>query len=225
MARHTKTQILNDIHTYNINLASREIYIHSYYAKDEDNEPGIDYRSSTTFIKNLHILDSYAEKKPILIHMQSEGGCWQNGMAMHNAIHGAECYITILAYSQASSMSGIILQAPELRLMMPDCHFLMHHGDVGYGGHPMAAKEMADFDHKSCHRMLQIFATRAWDVGPFFKKKKGSTLDTAYKFFEKKLKDKVDWILTAEEAVFYGLADDVFGSKDYPNMSSLLKGE
>jgi len=37
------------------------------------------------------------------------------------------------------------------------------------------------------------------------------------------LANKCDWILTAEEAVSYGFADDILGSKKYPNIDSLKK--
>ena len=37
------------------------------------------------------------------------------------------------------------------------------------------------------------------------------------------LATKSDWILDAEEAVYYGFADGVLGSKKYPNVDSLKK--
>jgi len=224
--RQPKDQILSDLHSHGINLNQREIYLHSYYVKDDECEPGVEYRQATTFIKNLHMLDTGVDPKPILIHIHSEGGCWYNGMAMYNAVQLARPYITMLAYSQASSMSGILLQAPTVRIMMPDCHFLMHQGTSDVGGmfnHPMAVKSAADFEQKACKRMLQIFAERGIN-GAYFKKRKSSTVESAYRFFDKKLRDKIDWFLEAEEAVFYGLADGILGSKEYPDVES-LRGE
>lgn len=223
MARQAKEQILYDAHAHSINLNQREIYLHSYYVKDDETEPGVEYRQATTFIKNLHMLDVGTDPKPVLIHLHSDGGCWNNGMAIFNSIHLARPYTTILAYSQASSMSGIIFQSPSLRIMMPDCHFLMHHGSGGFEGHPMAVKTAADFDVKACKRMLQIFSERAI-TGPYFAKRKSTTIESVYRFFDKKLKDKVDWYLDAEETVFHGLADGILGSKEYPDVES-LRGE
>lgn len=68
--------------------------------------------------------------------------------------------------------------------------------------------------------MLHIFAERAI-VGQFFKKKKSTTVQTAYNFFDKMLKEKVDWYLDAEEALFYGLTDDILGSRTYPDIQTL----
>lgn len=224
MTRCSRDQILHDLHNYCVNLNTREIYLHSYYAKDGDEEPGVDYRQATTFIKNLHLLE-ISPYKPILVHLHSVGGCWDNGMAIFNAIQHSRCYIKILAYSQASSMSGVIFQAGDLRVMMPDCHFLMHYGWLSLDTtHPFAAANFTEFQKRACKRMIEIFASRAIQSNsPFFKSKKNADLDYAKKFFENKLKNNVDWILTAEEAVYYGLADAIFGEDGYNDLDSLRK--
>lgn len=227
MARQSRDQVLYDIHNHYINLNTREIYLHSYYVKDDETEPGVEYRQATTFIKNLHILDQTPHNH-ILVHLHSAGGCWDNGMAIFNTVEHCHSEITMLAYSQASSMSGIIFQSADLRIMMPDCHFLMHHGySGGTEAHPFALKTEADFQEKACKRMLRIFAEKAIssETAEFFKRKKTATVDTAYKFFDRKLKETVDWYLDADESVFYGLADGILGSGEYPDLDSLRKKE
>lgn len=214
-------QALHDVHDYGVNLDLRDIYLHSYYlAGGEEYEPGVEYRQATTFIKNLHILDQ-PPRDPILIHLHTIGGCWDNGMAMFNAVQFCKSPVTMLSYAQASSMSGILFQSANKRVMMPDCHFLMHHGYVpASADHPFALKNEADRQMVACKRMLMLFAERAI-VGEYFKKRKSSTVESAYAFFDKKLKKEVDWFLSAEEAVFYGLADGILGSKAFLDMDSL----
>lgn len=215
-----KEQLLFDLHSHAVNWQTRDIYLHSFYTDDDGGEPGVDYRQATTFIKNLQFLDR-PQYKPILVHLHSQGGCWDNGMAMFNAIQFTQSYVSMLAYAQASSMSGILLQAAPLRVLMPDCHFLMHHGVSTTGAaHPFAMKNEADVNMKICKKMLGIFAERAV-VGPFFKKKKSTTVNSIYLFFDRKLRNEVDWYLDAEEAVFYGLADCILGCKKYPTLQSL----
>ena len=63
--------IVNDIHNYCVNVKTREIYLNSYISSNED-DPGVDYRMSSQFIKNITHLDSI-NNKPILIHMHSIG--------------------------------------------------------------------------------------------------------------------------------------------------------
>lgn len=227
MARQSRDQVLYDIHNHFVNLNRREIYLHSYYVKDDESEPGVDYRQATTFIKNLHLLDQ-SPNKPILVHLHSVGGCWDNGMAIFNTVESAKSQITMLGYAQTSSMSGIIFQSADLRIMMPDCHFMLHHGYSGGSMvHPFALRNEAVMQEKACKRMLQIFAERAMscESSEFFNRKKSATVETAFKFFDRKLKDEVDWYLSAEEAVFYGLADGIVGSEYYPDLDSLRSTE
>lgn len=217
-SRDERSQILSDLHSYSINLKTRDVYIHSVH---EEEEMGVDFRQANIFIKNLHILNSISEE-PILIHMHSIGGSWYDGMAMFNAIEFSKAPVTILSYAQASSMTGILLQSAPTRVMMPDCHFMMHHGSTDVYGelHPMAAEQAFLLEKEACKRMLEVFAKRAVK-GKFFREKKWTTVDSAYKFIEKTLKDKVDWYLDAEEAVYYGLADAVLGGRKFKTMESL----
>jgi ATP-dependent protease ClpP protease subunit len=216
-----KLQALYDLHNHGLNPQTRDIYLHSHYTDDTDgSEPGVEYRQATTFIKNLQFLDQ-PQYKPVLVHLHSQGGSWDDGMAIFNSIQFCQSYLTILAYAQASSMSGIILQSASLRILMPDCHFLMHHGVSGGNQiHPYGLKNEAEFHLKATKKMLRIFAERAI-IGPYFKKSKSHTVETVYKFFDKKIKEEVDWFLDSEEAVYYGLADFVLGCKQYPNIHSL----
>lgn len=210
-------QALIDVHTYNVNIETRDIYVHSYYA---EKEIGVDFRQATTFIKNLHLLDTYPFK-PILIHLHSTGGCWYNGMAIFDSIKFAKSPIKMIAYAQAMSMSGIILQSSPLRIMMPDAYFMVHQGySAGEYNHPFAIKSSADFLFDSCKQMVEILAKRAIE-GEFFKNKKSTTHASVFNFFDKKIKNKVDWYLTAEEAMFYGLCDGILGSKEYPDVHCL----
>lgn len=220
MARQAKDQVLYDLHNHGVNLNLRDIYLHSYYSKEDDGEPGVDYRQATTFIKNLQLLDQ-PPNKPILVHMHSVGGCWDNGMAMFNAIQFSESVVTILAYAQASSMSGIILQsAYPYRIMMPDCHFMIHHGSIALHDNSMAVKSAVDQNEKSMQRMLELFAANC-QHGEFFKARKTTSIKSVMAFLDKKIRHKSDWYMNAEEAVYYGFADHVLGCEEYPTIKSL----
>jgi len=218
--KHEQDQVLYDIHNHCVNLNLREIYIHGYYKGESDEEPGVDWRQSTAFIKNLHLLDQEPHS-PILVHLHSDGGCWQNGMAIYNTIQFSVSAITILSYSQASSMSGIILQAAvPYRIMMPDCHFMLHHGSLEVGGTSQAVKSAVDFNERACQRMLDIFAENVVK-GNYFSSRKSSTKETVMAYLDKKMQEKSDWYMDAEEAVHFGFADAVLGDKNYPDMASL----
>lgn len=204
-------QLVAEVHLHNINVRNREIYIHGAYNTHVEGDPGVEFQMSTTFIKNLHILDSQNNNN-ILTHIQSPGGDWYDGMAMFNAIRTCKSPVTMIGYAQTSSMSGILLQSADLRLLMPDCMFMIHHGSVTLNNNTIAAKSYMDVESMVCKRMLQIFARRAAKSGKYFKKKKMD--ETAVvRFIDRKIHNKSDWYLTAQEAVCLGFADGIIGEK------------
>ena len=76
--------LLYDLHNYGANIDTREIFLHNYYSSDDDN-PGVEYKMSNNFLKNIRALEIKSDR-PIVIHMQSVGGEWSDGMAIYDAI-------------------------------------------------------------------------------------------------------------------------------------------
>ena len=123
---------ISDINAYGLDANNREIYLHSYVTNVEE-DPGVDYRMTANFYKNLRMLDTISHD-PILIHMHSIGGNWNDGMAIYDAMMVCQSYITLVAYGQAESMSSIILQAADKRVMMPNAYFMCHFGSTDVSG-------------------------------------------------------------------------------------------
>jgi ATP-dependent Clp protease protease subunit len=217
----TIEQLISDIHVHNLNHQSREIYLHGYLDVSEEDEPGVDYRMATAFIKNLHILEAQNHQN-ILLHMHTIGGNWADGMAMFNSIRLARSPATILSYAQASSMSGIILQSADKRVLMPDCEVMIHHGSIAISDNTMAAKSAIDQNERYCKRMLQIFAQRAI-LGKYFKDRNYG-LKKTMSFIDSKIKQSSDWYLNAEEAVYYGFADGILGEKGFESLAKIRSG-
>ena len=212
-------QIISEIHDYQLNLASREIYLHSHLDAEED--PGVEYKMAVTFVKNLHMLD-FKGPSNILVHMHTEGGEWSDGMAIFNSIRFARSPVTMLAYAQASSMGGVVLQAADRRVLMPDCEIMVHHGSVTVDENTVAAKSAIDQNERFCKRMLEVFGERAV-AGKYFKERKYSPRRTM-NFIDAKIRQVGDWFLTAEEAVYYGFADGIMGSKGFENFKKIRTG-
>ena len=99
--------LLYDLHNYGANVDTREIFLHNHYGANDEDNPGVEYKMSNTFLKNMRALDIKSDK-PITIHMQSVGGEWSDGMAIYDAISMSRSFVTIIAYGQAESMSSII---------------------------------------------------------------------------------------------------------------------
>ena len=202
---------MNHAHGYDLNLATREAYLHSHYSTSGDEESGVEYRMATTFVKNLHIL-GHAGTDPVLVHLQSPGGDWGHGMAMYDAIVVAPFKITMLAYGEISSMSSIIFQAPHRRVMMANAEFMIHRGYLTLDGVSSTVVANAVWNKKMDHKMLQIYAARAIN-GEYFKRRKMNQ-NQVFAFIDKKINKLGDWNLDAAEAVHFGFADAVVNNSD-----------
>lgn len=141
---------------------------------------------------------------------------------MMNAVRFSKSPVTMLTYAQASSMSGVVLQCADKRVLMPDCEFMLHHGSIYIENDSVRARSAIENNDRACKRMLQIFANRA-KIGPYFLEKE-CTDAKIQKFFDDKLSQKGDWYPTAEEAVYYGLADGILGDKGFETIAKIRKG-
>ena len=196
---------IGEIHNYGIDVKNREIYLHSAKDNGED-DPGVDYRMAINFVKNIRHLDSLSSGE-IRINMQSIGGGWQAGMSIYDAIQSCKSYVTIITYGQAESMSGIILQAADNRLMSPHSHFMAHFGSTDCSGDYLGAQKWAELDRKNLDVMLDIFATKCQKTGEYFRERKHNVSKTKASI-KRKMKDG-DWYLPASEAVYFGFADGI----------------
>jgi len=196
---------IGEIHNYGIDVKDREIYLHS--AKDGgDDDPGVDYRMAINFVKNVRYLDNLNNNE-IRINMQSIGGSWQAGMTIFDAISACKSYITIVAYGQAESMSGVILQAADKRLMSPSTHFMAHFGSTDCSGEYLSSQNWAELDKANLELMLDIFAAKCSKTGKFFKERKYNISKTK-SYIKRKMKNG-DWYLSSSEAVYYGFTDGI----------------
>ncbi len=203
--------LLYDLHNYGANIDTREIFLHNYYGANDEDNPGVEYKMSNNFIKNIRALEIKSDK-PITIHMHSVGGEWSDGMAIYDAISMSRSYITIIAYGQAESMSSIIFQAADSRLITPNTYFMSHYGSTAAGGSYLDVQNWVKYEKYICDIMIDIYA-QSCVGGKFFKEKYGASPDTekVKTYLLRKLKSG-DWYLNAEDAVHYGFADRIIDS-------------
>ena len=204
----SENQHLHDFHNYSANVESREIFLHNYYGNNDEENPGVEYRMSVNFIKNLRALDLNGTDD-ILIHMHSVGGEWTDGMAIYDAIQMCKSKVTIIAYGQAESMSSIIFQSANKRLITPNTYFMSHFGSSGAGGGYLDVQNWIKYEKYICDIMLDTYAERC-KKGKYFIEKYGRNpdMDKVKTFLFRKLKSG-DWYINAEEAVYYGFADRI----------------
>lgn len=217
---------VEELHAHGINLMDFSIYLTGYpkeYGDGGDaqyDEPGVEYQMATQFIKNLHILSSKDPKKPILIHMKTCGGYWEEGMAIFDAIRACPNPTTILSYTHARSMSSIILQAADKRVLMPHSYFLFHEGTLALSGTSKVVLSMARWEEKiTGPTMLDIYSHSLKKKGKYSKHSPA----WIKAMLQKHMNAKEDVHLTAREAVDWGFADEVFGAGGRFDWESLRK--
>lgn len=217
MVNHSETEIVN-IHNFNIDTKNREIYLHSYI--DSEEESGVDHKSAITFEKNIRYFNTISND-PILVHMHLPGGDWEDCMGIYDTIKHSRSKTIILAYAKVQSASSIIFQSADLRILMPNVNMLIHYGSISIDDEHKAAISSLQWSEKESSKMIDIFVEK-WLLSPMAKEKNWKR-PLARKHIQSQLANKTDWILTAEEAVYYGFADGILGSKKYPNIDSLKK--
>jgi len=211
-----REDLLHDIHTVNVNVPSREVYLHGYYQESE--EPGVEYRMATTFIKNLHHLERQSND-PIVIHMHTIGGEWNDGIAIYEAIKVSPCPKASIAYAHAQSMSSVIPQAADKRVIMPTADFMIHYGSISVDEISTSAKSTIDWNERANKKMLQIYLERCKETDYFSEMSDRQILN----FLDKKMRYFTDWWITADESVEYGFMDGIMGEKGFETIEKIKK--
>jgi ATP-dependent protease ClpP protease subunit len=217
-----KHECLDYIHGDDIDPDHHQIYLfgrEDTKEEMENGEPGVEFRMANRFIKNIHYLSGRDSKKPILIHMKTCGGYIEEGMAIYDAILSVPNPVTIVNYTHARSMSSIIFQAANKRVMMPNSIFMYHEGDNVVSGTFKQVNSIVDFGKKFSDIMTTIYAERM-KHSPNGKMKTW-TMARIKDYLVHEMDRKEDVYLTAEETIALGLADEMF--VDYECLTTYTK--
>jgi len=218
--KRTTSELINDVHNFSLNVDSREIFLNSHIADCEE-EAGVDWRMATRFNKNIRLLTSGSRKEqPILVHMHTVGGNWEDGLAIYDIIKSCtSTHITIIAYAHARSMSSIILQAADTRVFMPNAIWLMHMGDMGFDGQAQSFEAEAEWAKKDHDRMLDIYTESAYGSIAYSGKSKKQVKN----FIDRGIRLKQEWYMSARDAIEHGYGDAVFGEEGYEDIETIKR--
>jgi ATP-dependent protease ClpP protease subunit len=209
--RNQKHDIIEEIHSYNICIDTREIFLHGEPGESNE-DSGVDFRMANRFLKNVRLLEA-AGDDPIIVHQHNIGGDWCDGMLIFDAITQCQCHIILVMHGEASSMGSIIPQAADTRLIMPNCTFMIHDGSTDLEGTHKQVQSAAVLEGKMRDRMLEIYSSVCLN-GHYFQKEQADT-KAITKYIVSKMNEKEDWYLSAREAVAFGFADAVLGDEGY----------
>lgn len=201
---------VSEMHHFDIDPQQRIVYLMGVedHPDEEWPEPGIEYRTSNRFIRNINLLSSMDEEQPILVCMKSCGGDWCEGMAIYDAITAASNPVTILSYTHARSMTSIILQAANKRVLMPYSSFMFHEGTYGDYGTVKSVRSAFEFSKISNEQMLDIYVD-VMKSAPNGKARNWSR-KRIREWLIDQMNQKEEVYMVAEEAVAWGFADEIF---------------
>lgn len=204
---------LEDIHQYGIDTRHFVIYLQGIeeYPDPEWMEPGVEYRMANRVIKNLDILTGISASRPITISMKTCGGDWHEGMAIYDAILAVQNPVSIVSYTHARSMSSLILQAANKRILMPHSYFMYHEGEAAIAGTPKQIRSDIKFFKGTDAQMINIYV-EAVKRSPG--KMKGWSRKRIGDELRKKMNDNEDVFYTAQDAIALGFADEIFSDWD-----------
>ena len=209
------------IHEYGLNTHTNEIYITPWnYLSEglgtESYEPGVEYTMASRFIMNLNICRTVNPETPLLIHMKSCGGDWNEGIAMFDAIMTYPWPVTVLNYTHSRSMSSMIPMPATKTVMMPGSEYMFHEGYYGEDATFREAKaNLAWYNEKAGPMMLNIYYHRMRQKGKF---RNWSEEDIKNMLFEE-MERHENVYLSAVETVEWGFYDEVFDG----NWDKLIK--
>ena len=173
-----------------------DIYHHSYTFDSEVSE-----RSVKTCIQTLTAWHRDDPGCDITVYLNSPGGDIVAGFALIDFIVDLRKqghYVRTVALGMAASMSAVILQAGDERVMGSNALLLIHEGSLGAVGSFGEVEDRVKLMEKLHGRIFHLFAERASVLNP----------KTTAAYLKKQSK-RTDWWLDSSEALELGIVDSV----------------
>jgi ATP-dependent protease ClpP protease subunit len=205
----TDPTLLHYLHLFDVDIKSNHIYLMGVdrgYDISGIAEPGVEHVMASRFIKNINLCMRVNPSMPILIHLKSCGGYWEEGMAIYDAIKSCPSKVIILNYTHARSMTSLIFQAADKRVMMPHSTFMFHEGSYAVEGTMKQAISAIEFDKLAMKEMLNIYAERMVEKGEW----KDKSISKIKAWLKAEMNRREEVYLTAERTIELGLADEIF---------------
>ena len=160
----------------------------------------VDDASADDVIAQLIVLESQDPDRDILMYINSPGGSFTAMTAIYDTMQYIRCHVQTVCLGQAASAAAVLLAAgtPGKRLALPNARVLIHQPAMEGGGYAQAS----DIEiHAN-----ELIRMREW-LEETIARHTGRDVEQVRKDIER------DKILSAEQALEYGLVDEVLGSR------------
>ncbi|MGV8976591.1 MAG: ATP-dependent Clp protease proteolytic subunit [Cellulomonas sp.] len=160
----------------------------------------VDDASADDVMAQLLVLESTDPDRDIILYINSPGGSFTAMTAIYDTMQYIKPHIQTVCLGQAASAAAVLLGAgsPGKRLALPNARILIHQPAMEGGGYAQAS----DIEIQA----NELIRMREW-LEETLAKHSGRTVDQVRVDIER------DKILTAAEALEYGLVDQVLESR------------
>jgi ATP-dependent Clp protease protease subunit len=164
---------------------------------------GVNDQVSNSIIAQMLFLESEDPDKEIFLYINSPGGSVTAGLGIYDTMQYIQPPITTICMGQAASMGALLLAAgePGRRLTLPNARVLIHQPMMGgVSGQASDIDIQANEILNLRERINEILADHT-----------GQEIERIRKDTDR------DYYMSAEEAVDYGLADEIIDRPPEPN--------
>ena len=158
--------------------------------------------TASLVVAQLLFLESEDPDKEIYLYINSPGGSITDGMAIVDTMNYIKCPVCTICVGMAASMGAVLLTSGEKgkRYALPNAEILIHQPLIGGGGLSGQTTEIkihADHMVKTREKLNKLLSDRT-----------GQDITTIERDTER------DNYMTAEEALKYGLIDEILYNKN-----------
>ena len=182
------------------NRGERSYDIYSRLLKDRIVflDGGIDDHVASVVVAQLLFLEAEDPDKDVMLYINSPGGSVTSGMAIYDTMQYIKCEVSTICVGMAASMGAFLLAAGAKgkRKVLPNAEVMIHQPSGGAQGQATDIQIHAEHILRTKEKMNQILADRS-----------GQSVDRIKADMER------DYFLTAQEALEYGLVDEIIPPK------------
>jgi ATP-dependent Clp protease protease subunit len=166
--------------------------------------------SASLIVAQMLFLESEDPDADILFYINSPGGAVTAGLAIYDTMQFIRCDVSTIVLGQACSMGSFLAQAgaPGKRIVLPESRTMIHRVSSGTRG-TSGSVHVQDLQFEDARRSFEESVRINKRLTELYAKH-----NTAGKEYEELYEAmKFDTFLSADEAVQYGLADQVVAKR------------
>ncbi|MGB7052497.1 MAG: ATP-dependent Clp protease proteolytic subunit [Acidimicrobiales bacterium] len=154
----------------------------------------VDDQIANLIVSQMLFLEAQDPEKDISLYINSPGGMGYAGMAIYDVMQHVRPEVSTICVGMGMSAAAMILAggAPGKRLALPNCRIMIHQGSAGTRGAPRDMEIQLREVLATTRRMAEIIAHHS-----------GRSIEQVEADIDR------DNFMTAEEAMHYGLIDDI----------------